>query len=160
MIPKQLVQSRTDLAEAIRSWCREQRELWQQVPYLALQADGRSGWSDSHSRAYNWGLWTLPYRQSSYYCAFVDCETGDLVRNPKNLDPLSDEPILYMALKVYDAQAVIDLLKEDALVRSSYLPDETQRNDQRRAEIMEQLGLSASEPYRRRVAIAVCEEWR
>ena len=99
----------------IRELSRRQKDLWQRVPYLALQADGRSGYSDNYSRAYREGYWALDASvRSGLYSVYVDLENGKLVNPavPKKL--ASDEDVLMLAfsLEQIDARAIVtDLYK-------------------------------------------------
>lgn len=64
-----------DLAELIRSNFRADKELWQQVPYLAWDSDGRTGWNSEYQQIYTTGY----YRMScSGRDIVVDCATGEL----------------------------------------------------------------------------------
>ena len=70
-----LNQQLDSLAELLRAYCRSQKELWQQVPYWALEADGVFGYSSKLNLCYKEGLWEVV----GTYCLYVDCETGELV---------------------------------------------------------------------------------
>ena len=43
----------------IRKLSKSQKNIWQKVPYYALQADGISGYNDAYSRAYRQGYWAI-----------------------------------------------------------------------------------------------------
>ncbi|MEK7628786.1 MAG: hypothetical protein AAB421_05245 [Patescibacteria group bacterium] len=114
-----IIQQRTALIDAVRACSRAQKDLWQKVPWLALQADGRTGYSDSYSRAYNNGLWTLTVAHHGYCSAFVDCATGELV--DAELRPLVEKYVLEVAayIEQIDAHAVTKGLAADASRRTS-----------------------------------------
>lgn len=156
MIPESLEKAQAELIEAKRQWCRKQKPLWQQVPWLAVQADGRDGWNDSYSRAYSWGLWTLPTMRNGYYVAFVDCQTGELVTYPEKLRPLDGATVLQLSLESIDAGKVVDDLREAG--REPKWPSSAERNDATRRELIIELGLN-KRPYQRKRPIKVVEEY-
>jgi hypothetical protein len=67
---------RKELVADIREYARSQKEDWRRVPWLALQADGRGGYSDTYQYAYRYGFWLVG---SSNTSPAVDCATGELV---------------------------------------------------------------------------------
>lgn len=68
------------LVENIREYSRSQQELWQQIPNLALEADGRTGYDNNYSRAYRVGYWGLDSCViDGYYQVHVDLATGELI---------------------------------------------------------------------------------
>lgn len=73
------------LARTLKEEVSGQVKLWQKVPYLALQADGRSSWSPFYSDAYRFGLWRPAYQLPGISEAKVaeypsiDCATGRFV---------------------------------------------------------------------------------
>ena len=100
-----------ELDELIRAYTRSEKELWQLVPYLALQADGRSGYSSQYAVAYQKGLWIIEHsldRFSSYTVA-VDCATGELVSIPNTHEKAHMADILQCASRLheFDAAAVV-----------------------------------------------------
>ena len=110
-----------DLAERLVASLRElsvsQASLWQQVPYLALQADGRTGYSDQYSRAYRQGYWAIEPSLMDYgsYMIYVDLETGEFVdgyiptnsANAKNILMLANYP------EQLDVYRIIRYLKKE-----------------------------------------------
>lgn len=97
----------------IRNYTEAQKEFWQKVPWLALQADGRTGHLDHWSIAYSNGLWCIsPSGQN--YTEFVDCATGKLVDG--QLKELAEGRLLPLAsrLQVLDAEVVIEHLRKEA----------------------------------------------
>lgn len=72
--------TRDRLLEDIREYSENRKEEWQRIPYLALKADGRSGWNDRYQTAYLHGFWWLGvYNQNGHRAAKVDLETGRIV---------------------------------------------------------------------------------
>lgn len=98
-----------ELIEKIKSYSRSQKEEWQKVPYLALEADGRGGYSGQLSAAYELGIWMIDY----WYChgdnpLAIDCTNGEIIRfytceNELILSKASDKDILGLAYELgYD----------------------------------------------------------
>ncbi len=119
-----------ELDELIRAYTRSERELWQLVPYLALQADGRSGYSSQYSLAYSVGLWRIEHsldRFSSYTVA-VDCATGELVSIPNTHEKAHKEDVLRCAsrLREFDAAAVVLELRKEGKASYSKCYDEAE----------------------------------
>ena len=101
------------LVEMIKQYSRDQKELWQKVPYLALHADGKSGYSDQYSRAYRTGYWALDSSTvRGYYNIFIDLSNGDLVNARHELKIADPEHILKLAfnLEELDATDIVDEL--------------------------------------------------
>lgn len=67
------------LAAAVREYAAAQVPLWQQLPYWALQADGRTGWDSRYGNAYRYGCWSVGTGRK-YDIVQVDLETGALGR--------------------------------------------------------------------------------
>ena len=113
-----------ELDELIRAYTRSERELWRLVPYLALQADGRSGYSSQYSIAYSMGLWRIEHsldRFSSYTVA-VDCATGELVSIPNTREKAHKEDVFRCASRLHELDAaavVLELRKEGKAPYSS-----------------------------------------
>lgn len=77
---KKIFKTKKKLVEQIREYVRSQKELWRQIPYLALQADGRGSFSDVYTRAYNVGVWPLEASiKDGYYQVMIDLATGELI---------------------------------------------------------------------------------
>jgi len=121
-----LAQLREELVESVREYTRSQKDLWARIPYLALKADGRTGYSDAYLRAYETGYWAIESgRINGYYGVLVDCATGELI-NPGNTgNPASDDTVLPLAshLNELDAAEIIAELrregKKPVLIHSS-----------------------------------------
>lgn len=111
---KDIAEKAEAVAEEIREYSRKQKEFWIQVPYLALQADGRSGYSDQYARAYRSGYWAL---QSSVghgvYDLMVDLESGEIVSSGQLAFPAKSQRILYLSfsLEELNAKKIVDDLR-------------------------------------------------
>lgn len=76
----ELEELKDELVENIREYSLSQKEEWQKIPMLALEAEGRTGYSDTRSRAYTQGFWALePATRNGKYQAYVDLATGEIV---------------------------------------------------------------------------------
>ncbi len=75
-LEKELASDLNALAEKIRDYSRNQKELWRKVPYLALQADGHGGYSSTYQLAYIHGYW------EAGESVYVDLENGELIQYP------------------------------------------------------------------------------
>jgi hypothetical protein len=132
MGPLEITANAEKVVESIRNYSRSQRELWQRVPWLALEADGRNGYCDTYARAYSTGCWALEGSVSrGYYSVYVNLFTGELVSAysvpddfsvisevPKvsNLRPADNREVLKFALSLdeLDAKKLISELEEEA----------------------------------------------
>lgn len=107
--------SAVELIEKIRDVSRSQKDLWQMVPFLALQANGRSGYSDQYMRAYQSGYWAVVSSlRDGYYHVFIDLETGDLVEWYGTVQKKApDNSVLIIAVNIneLDAAKIIDELR-------------------------------------------------
>ncbi len=73
-------------AREIRLYYYKQLPLLRQIPYLALEADGRGGWNDEYGRAYDQCMMAI-HRQgevlgsypSGSYDMFIELRTGMLI---------------------------------------------------------------------------------
>jgi len=63
------------MASQLRDYVKTNKENWQKIPYLALQADGRNGFNSRLSTAYEYGLWKI---DSSTYVDLQDAEIVDI----------------------------------------------------------------------------------
>ncbi|MDD4877969.1 MAG: hypothetical protein PHO02_02950 [Candidatus Nanoarchaeia archaeon] len=72
------------LIEGIKEYSESQMDTWREIPSLALEADGRTGFSDSLALAYYDGYWRIESSigRQGYYSVFVELETGSLVKEP------------------------------------------------------------------------------
>ncbi len=102
------------LADEIRSYVLSGRNSWRRVPFLALQADGRCGFSGTYQRAYYSGLWSPSCIPNEYgYGIFVDCATGEIVGS--NCNPVGYRVVLSLlnCLDQLDAVKIIQKLQEE-----------------------------------------------
>lgn len=120
---KEITAAKKALVKRIREYARSQKALWQRVPWLALEADGRTGHGDNNSRAYRLGVWAL--RSSArvgHYHVYVDLATGVLIdpftfhHKKGRLDPASNDAILALADRIdeLDAAALVAELEQKA----------------------------------------------
>jgi hypothetical protein len=65
-----------EVSNEVSEYVISQKDDWQKVPWLALQADGRGGYSSRLAMAYREGLWNVDDS------VFVDLESGNLVGIP------------------------------------------------------------------------------
>src|ERR1044072_381479 len=82
MIIEEIKLKAKDLANIIRSYSESQKDIWQQIPYWANQADGRSGWSDNLYRAVHYGYLGIDspiIPRGGFYVGFVDLENGKIM---------------------------------------------------------------------------------
>ncbi len=105
-------ESISHLVEQVCAYSIAQKSLWQQVPWLALEADGRHGYNGAYSGAYSHGFWPLHSTNMTGpgYVGYVDLATGNLVLSmtqpvrPSNarLACIACEPDLLNAQKLLD----------------------------------------------------------
>ena len=128
-----------ELVSKIREFARMQKDLWQRVPYLALQADGRTGHNDQHGRAFGQGYWAIgASSERGCYTVCVDLETGELVSAFDPRKKASDEDVLRIAAAPdqIDAESVIAELRSEAMAPTVwyYKPEEKERWRKSKAE--------------------------
>ena len=106
-----------EIVKDIREYFRNQKDDWQKLPWLALQANGRGGYSSGYSQMYEYGLMIINEG------VFVDLESGELVNPPwgfslkENFDKIplaSEKAILPLAFNFnsYAAKKEIKYLEE------------------------------------------------
>ncbi len=102
---------RKKLAVKIREYVRLQLKSWQRVPWLALQADGRGGYSDDYGKAYKYGLWPILCGKGGG-TFFIDCMTGEIVHNVGEV--ASDDGVISYSvdLDLLDAAKIIARLEK------------------------------------------------
>ncbi|PJE51115.1 MAG: hypothetical protein COV29_02475 [Candidatus Yanofskybacteria bacterium CG10_big_fil_rev_8_21_14_0_10_36_16] len=147
MIPQDIFEeigsTAKELIDKIREISRLQRSLWQQVPYLALQADGRTGYADQYMRAYRSGYWviTSSCRDGCYHVS-VDLETGELVCPLAPERKSSDEDVLRIALSLHeiDVERILRKLKiaSERPFHRSYKQEDKERRKRLQDSILEQ----------------------
>lgn len=140
---KKIQQLKNDLVDKIKEYSRSQQKQWQQVPYLALQADGRSGFNDNYSRVYYTGYWAMESSvHNGDYHVYVDLATGNLVNAyhasssvcifdadiPKESKQIlaDDDEIIALALDDLNARQLVQMLRQQAQMPypSYYKPEE------------------------------------
>lgn len=141
--------AKNTLVEMILNYSESQKEMWRKVPWLALQADGRSGWSQHYENAYENGLWTVGPADGGYYHAFVDCATGKLTGFKGK--PLHEKYVFMLAtqLNELDATAVVERMYKESLKErpSFYTVEDWQRAADRRT--AKAIALGVDEMYTR-----------
>lgn len=63
-------------ANAIRLFYYRQIPLLRQIPYLALEANGRGGWLDEYQRAYSECMMAIHKESNGQYDLFIELRTG------------------------------------------------------------------------------------
>lgn len=149
---KKLLASAKELVNSIRELSKSQKDAWQQVPFWALQADGRTGFSDQYSRAYRQGYWAVETTvHKGSYSVYVDLETGELVSAFDPRKQARNTDVLMIASDPIQIDAV-SLVKE--LSRDAKQPVDTyynaQKQDKWRQAILKELNLRPN-AYRRKI---------
>jgi len=114
---QRLAIERESIIQEIRDYVRDQKDLWAQIPYLALQANGRTGFSDNFSRAHDLGYWAIKASvRNGYYEIYIDCAIGELVdpRDPAKAIGDSEVLMLLSDLSQLDASEIIEKLRREA----------------------------------------------
>ena len=93
---EQITDLHHELAEAIRAYCRNQVEIWREVPYWAHKANGRTGWSSLTSLA-SQGYYDIFGEGRGFFVIAVDCATGEIVCNQK---PTRDEQVVKIGSQI------------------------------------------------------------
>lgn len=135
---------RADTADAVREAVRAESMVWALVPSLALESDGRTGYSGLLSTAYRDGLWTVTGVQAhGAYLLWVDCATGELTHGDEHLRPASDALVIRALERPQelDAIKVVADLTLSAKAKTGSYYDEAEQ-DAWRAGIREELGLT------------------
>ena len=132
METKQILEDTIDISKNIRGYSISQKEFWQQIPSLALEADGRTGHSDNYGRAFRTKYWALNSSiENGNYQVYVDLRTGDLVdafhasdfsimdytiETEKKSVPAEDEQIIKLAFHLceLDASRILKELKKES----------------------------------------------
>ncbi len=151
---KKLRESTKELVDFIKEISRSQKSSWQQVPYLALQADGRTGYSDRYARAYCHGYWALEATvRNGCYSVYVDLETGELVNAFDRTNKVRDEDILMIASNTtqIDATSLVVKLAKDS-EQPTYSGYNAREQEKWRQEIVIEYNLKPLE-YRRKFYI-------
>jgi hypothetical protein len=126
---------RNRFAETVRKYVASQKRWWRQIPWLALQNDGRFGYSEHFKEAYIHKLWPIYRRHIHQVIAYVDLKTGDLVyRSIGKPTPCMDETVIEIASdpKQIDAKEIVLSLKKGMRKRhSSYYIPRQQKKERR-----------------------------
>lgn len=143
---------------------KAQIDLWRQVPYLALMADGKTGYSNVYSQAYRLGMYRISGTAEGLFGLYVDCDSGDLLwlRGKVDLEARASTRQIVEAWFAqnsgssrFDAQAVIGSLSQEAGEPTrSFMEQPGYREDWREVRAIE-LGLS--ELFTRHVEMAKVE---
>jgi hypothetical protein len=127
-----------EIISMIRRYSENQIELWKQVPCWALEADGRLGYSEQLSRAYEEKLWHV--HASGPPDFFVDLNNGKLVDcssivRPRKLKQAGDYLVFPLARypDLLDAGKIIERLKKQT--QTDYPRFTTDRTERERDEI-------------------------
>jgi hypothetical protein len=126
MDKKTILAQRAYLVTAVRDFARGQVAEWRKVPHLALEADGRTGFNDNHSRAYRQGVWAvLSSVRDRSYAVYVDLATGELIdaydfhRNGC-CTPAQDADVLRLASNIDELEAAALVASLRAQARQKY----------------------------------------
>lgn len=111
----------TELAESIRAVTKEQVETWRLLPYLALRAQGISGFQDTAYHMYQYGMLRVGGGDAvGLFGTFIDCESGDVqsLRGPSDLGKLATDIQVVEAWlpsgDAFDAQKQLERYQESA----------------------------------------------
>lgn len=147
-------------AQAIQAYSQSQANIWRQIPYWAVMANGRRGWSDQLSAIIHSGILRLEssvgFSVSGHYTAAVDLASGTIIglRNLvqfDNIPPVEDRLLCFLSLAELDASLALEDLKQQAQQPfSSYMgsghPQEWQ---QQAEEVLAKYGYSSTTPFSR-----------
>ena len=102
------------LVRRIRQYCCSQVSTWRLIPALALDANGRTGFSDTLLQAFSNRLWALECSTDhGYYCAFVDLDTGQILAGHDTSKLADPKTVLLIGshLAEIDAAAIVASLQ-------------------------------------------------
>lgn len=99
-----VLQKRKELANAVRIYSKQQVSIWQQIPYMALQAYGKGGFNGSYLYAYTKGLWEIGR-------VYINLETGEIT--DREGKPSMDHMVLGLELTALDAVQILQKLQEE-----------------------------------------------
>jgi len=145
-----IVYNTNKIVKGIRDYSKQQRNVWQRVPLLALNADGITGYSDIYSRAYNQGFWALEGSiNSGKYRIFVDLATGELV----NAEQASSKE--FLASYNYDKQSVLTRANDEDILNLAFHMEELKAR-----KIASELIRISKQPYWKGYDKSKQEQWR
>ncbi len=130
----------------VSDYCTKQKETWQLVPNLALEADGLSCWSDTYRSAYMHGMWKLGIRGYKFEPC-VDLETGELVwysHQQSTFVPLPNNNLLDIAKNIQQINAsrvVNNLMEHINCGLQDYMPYTKESLERWKSEVRKTLGL-------------------
>lgn len=136
LTPKSLEEIASEYVEGLREYSRSQVELWKKIPWLALQAEGISGFSDEGASRYGAGYLRLLVEGGSYLI-FLDLDTGEICSSLHPIQLAPDHDVMKLTPADLDAQAYIDELVEygSRPIGSYYDADEIHEWRQRMVEL-------------------------
>ncbi len=154
MIPETLAKQRQDYIDAVRQWCRDQVELWWQLPYWEIMQDSRHDWLPYPTAIYVLGLQRVNIEHEVYREGYVDLETGELLsgESTTSLCPMTDDEVFSLRLADLDAQHRIDCHKAydpDFGGGGRMYPNDLVAMRSRRAQKLARYGVALGQPYRR-----------
>lgn len=156
VVTLQGLQAQADqLALSIRQRSEAQYRLWRQLPNLALEANGRTGWSGDLTTCTGYGIWSLSAEGflGHHNALAVDCATGRLMKGGgvNSFQKASDQQVLWLAsrLALINVTLIIGYLSEKAQQpRPSYITESEWADHEERREIERlRLGLGYDKPY-------------
>lgn len=109
---QEIESKRASYVEALRVYALAQVEDWKRIPWLALQAEGRSGFTDEGASRYGAGYLRLVNSGGSYRI-FLDLDTGELCNS-------------FYPIKLAPDPLVMQLTPED-LTASKYIVELEER---------------------------------
>ena len=97
--------------ETLIETVKQDVELWRQIPFLSMMADGVGGYNSVHGLAYQYGIWEI--RSSNNHIVYVDLETGEIcdLNNDKKMVLNSQDHTHILAMYLdcldkFDAQRI------------------------------------------------------
>lgn len=157
-IKEKIVTKLPQLLLEVRQWSESQKELWQQIPNLALEADGKNGYSDDLAYCYTYGFWRIwdssSYRGMYLLCS-IDCSTGRIGNESASFSQekfveATDEAILRLLSRLddIDASLLLKNLKEAAKKeQKASIAKSNPGWENHKAELRTSVGLGYGKPY-------------
>ncbi|MBT3691053.1 hypothetical protein HOG16_02310 [Candidatus Woesearchaeota archaeon] len=103
------------LVISIREYSLSQSGLWLKVPNLALEAQGRGGYSDSYNRAFSSGYWSIDSSiKGGVYTIYVDLSNGELI-SPFLLEKKGKERLAWDE-RVLEITSNIDEINAESII--------------------------------------------
>lgn len=131
---------KNQLVQELREYAKSQRDLWAQIPYLALQVWGRAkdkegwlGFPEILSKVFSFGYWEIKIRICDWCLRekgssliprdksvniFVDCATGELVDPDDPSKPASNEVVYLLASVLLKDEVHIDQDDGERMLRA------------------------------------------